>query len=85
MEWQRGPCRWLGMCIREISWVESVGIPGLRIETWGTQRLWHFDPFETDLVVVVEAFEAEERGAGAQLFFNAEKLVVLGDAVGAAH
>jgi hypothetical protein len=36
------------------------------------------------LVFVVEAFEAEIDCAGAQLFLNAEKLVVLGDAVGTA-
>ncbi len=33
--------------------------------------------------VVVDAFEAEEAGARAKFFFNAEQLVVLGDAVGA--
>src|SRR5215469_16976608 len=37
------------------------------------------------LVVVVQAFETEERRAGAQLFFDTEELVVLCDAVGAAH
>ena len=36
------------------------------------------------LVVVVEGFDAKEDRAAAQLFFDAEKLVVLGDAVGAA-
>jgi len=36
------------------------------------------------LLVVIDAFDAQEICALAQLFFNAEKLVVLGDAVGAA-
>ena len=36
------------------------------------------------LVVVVEAFQPQEHRAPAQLFLDAEKLVVLGDAVGAA-
>jgi hypothetical protein len=35
-------------------------------------------------VLIVEAFDAEELSARAQLFFDAEELVVLGDAVGAA-
>jgi hypothetical protein len=35
------------------------------------------------LLVVVDAFNAEEAGALAQLFFNAKKLVVFRDAVGA--
>ena len=37
------------------------------------------------LVVVVEALQAEIHCAGAEFLFDAQQLVVLGDAVGAAH
>src|SRR4029077_13340909 len=53
-------------------------IPGLRSETWGTQF------YVAKLVVVVQGFEAEINRSGAEFFFDAEELVVLGDAIGAA-
>ena len=53
-------------------------------------RSRHFAPYfihddHPALVVVVQAFQPQERRARSQLFLNPQKLVVLGNAIRAAH
>jgi hypothetical protein len=60
-----------------------LGAPGLDFETWGSSH--RECESVRALVVVIQALKAQERCTLTQLLFDPQQLVVLGDAVGAAH